>query len=225
MAAGAARVGAAISWPQRGGRRRLAAVVVVACLATAYLIGLVSTRAAVAGGAVNWSGPVSGKGAGLASMTPAQGARSGMSAQGYSNVLWASRPGGEVFFGFELRNRGLVPVTIVGLALRRFDPGVINALAPAGALIESGRSGSMAPFHPVTLGPGASVSVGLVERIICQQTLRRDARLPGHRGDHSYLGDATSPVVVHYQALGVTMSQTVSLQTPVLVVLPYRSCR
>ena len=204
-------------------RGRLLAIV-LACLAAGYLIALASTRLALAGGEVGWSGPVSGKGIGLASMTMAEQARSGMSRQGYSQVLWATRPGGEVSFGFDLHNGGVVPITVVGLELRGFDPGVVNALAQRGALLGPDGRGGMTPFRPVTLGPGASVAVGLTERIRCDQTLRRDARLPGHRGDHSYLGDATSPVVVHYTALGVSMSQTLSLSKPVLVVLPYASC-
>ena len=176
-------------------RGRLLAIV-IACLAAGYLIALVSTRLALAGGAVGWSGPVSGKGIGLASMTMAERARSGMPTQGYSQVLWATRPGGEVSFGFDLQNGGVVPITVLGLELRGFDPGVVNALAPRGAPLGPDGRGGMTPFRPVTLG----------------------------RGDHSYLGDATSPVVVHSKAFGVSMSQTLSLSTPVLVVLPYASC-
>src|SRR5262249_600842 len=42
---------------------------------------------------------------------------------GYSEVLWATRPGGEVSFGFQLHNGGVVPITLTGLALRTFDRG------------------------------------------------------------------------------------------------------
>jgi hypothetical protein len=49
-------------------------------------------------------------------------------------------------------------------------------------------------------------------------------RLPDNRGTCSWLGDATSPVVLRYRVLGVTMSQTVTVATPILVILPYPSC-
>jgi hypothetical protein len=80
----------------------------------------------------------------------------------------------------------------------------------------------MTPFHPVALGPGESVAVALTERVVCDPMIRRDARLPG--AGSSWIGDATSPVILHYRVLGASMSQTVTLAMPVLVVLPYRSC-
>ena len=83
----------------------------------------------------------------------------------------------------------------------------------------------MTPFHPVTVGPGDSLPVGLTERVVCDPTIRRDAGLPGNPAATSWLGDATSPVVLRYRALGVTMSQTVTVAMPVLVVLPYPSCK
>lgn len=85
----------------------------------------------------------------------------------------------------------------------------------------------MTPFHPVALGPGGSVDVGLTERVICDPTIRKDARMMarGHQGDTSVLGQGTSPVVVRYRVLGVTMSQTLSLTRPILVMQYYRSCR
>jgi hypothetical protein len=129
-----------------------------------------------------------------------------------------------VTFGFQVHNGGPVPVTLIGAALRTFDRGVANALVPAGTEIGPG-FGHMAPFHPLTLGPGASLPVGLTERVVCDPTIRRDARLPGNPAATSWTGDATSPVVLRYRALGVTMSQTVSVATPVLVLLPYRSCK
>ena len=58
----------------------------------------------------------------------------------------------------------------------------------------------------------------------CRRAGELIARFESTLGDHSYLGDAISPVVVRYESLGVTMSQTVSLAAPALVVLPYRSC-
>jgi hypothetical protein len=42
--------------------------------------------------------------------------------------------------------------------------------------------------------------------------------------DTSWLGDATSPVVVRYRVLGITMSQTLSIGEPILVMQPYRAC-
>jgi hypothetical protein len=133
------------------------------------------------------------------------------SAPGHGHILWASRPGAEISSGFELHNGGLVPVTVLSVALRGFEPGVINDLSPAGALLGPERSGGLVPFHPVALGPGDSVAVGLTERVVCDPAVRRDARLPDHRGDHSFLGDATSPVVVRYRALGMSISQTLTL--------------
>jgi hypothetical protein len=143
---------------------------------------------------------------------------------GFSQVLWATRPGGEITFGFQVHNAGPVPVTLLGLTLRTFEPGVINALALAGAQIGPG-FGQMTPFHPVTLGPGDSLPVGLTERVVCDQAIRRDARLPGNAAATSWLGDGTSPAVLHYRALGLTMAQTITVAAPVLVVLPYRSCK
>jgi hypothetical protein len=53
------------------------------------------------------------------------------------------------------------------------------------------------------------------------------ARALSNRGqsDTSFLGDATSPVVVRYRVLGVTMAQTLSIAEPILVMLPYRACK
>jgi len=83
------------------------------------------------------------------------------------------------------------------------------------------------PFHPVSLAPGDSVSVGLTERVTCPAIVRHDAQTMASRGqaDTSYAGDATSPVVVHYRVLGLTMSQTLSLDQPLLIMLPYTACR
>ena len=54
-----------------------------------------------------------------------------------------------------------------------------------------------------------------------------DAQTMASRGqaDTSYAGDATSPVVVHYRVLGLTMPQTLSLDQPLLIMLPYTACR
>jgi hypothetical protein len=222
VAAGTTEVAAEAS-PARPGRGRGLAVIIVAALAALYLAAILSTHAALSGSDVGWSGSVAGHGAGLGLITPAEREQAGPTA-GFSPVLWASRPGGEVTFGFTIHNGGPVPVTLVGLALRTFDPGVVNALAPAGVQIGPA-SGQLKPFRPVTVGPGDSLPAAITERVVCDPLIRRDARLPDNRGASSVLGDATSPVVMRYRVLGVTTSQTVSLGSPVLVVLPYRACK
>lgn len=221
MGADVAQIAAGAS-SARPGRGRWLAVISLAAVAAAYLGATGSTHAALSGGFAGWSGVVAGHRDGLASITSAEQAQIGPT-PGFGQVLWATRPGGEVSFGFQVRNGGPVPVTLIGLALRTFDRGVINALAPAGALVGPG-FGQMTQFHPVTIGPGDSLPVGLTERVVCDPRIRRDARLPGNPAATSWLGDATSPVVLHYRALGVTMSQTVAVAMPMLVVLPYRSC-
>lgn len=211
--------------PPRRGRGRWLAIAGVAILAAACLATVVSTHAALSGGFVGWSGGEPGSWPGLALITPAQKAQYGVRTSGYSEVLWASRPGGELFFGFDLHNGGLVPVTILGLKLKGFGPGVINDLAPAGAQLGPGKFGGMRPFHPVTIGPGASLPVALIERVVCDPTVRSDARTIPLSEDTSVFGDATSPVLVRYRALGISTSQTLSLATPVLVMMPYIACR
>ena len=196
----------------------------VAVLAAVYLLAVGSTHPALSGGFVGLSGPVPGKGQGLRSFKITPDILD-PETLGYSSLLWAASPGGEVNFGFYLHNRGPVPVTVLGLKLRGFDPGVARDIVTAGALLGPWPSGTFRPFHPVTVGPGGSVAVGLTVRVVCDPTIRKDARLPDHRGDYSYFGDATSPVVVRYRALGITTSQTLSLTDPVLIMMPYRSCR
>jgi hypothetical protein len=205
-------------------RRRWLALAAVLLTGAAYLAAIGSTHVALSGGFVGWSDPVSGHSLGLGPMTAADQAFTGGQTAGYSSVLWADRPGGEVSFGFSLHNGGLVPVTVLGLRLRGFDPGVINDLVAGGAQLGPGKSGGMTPFHPVTIDAGDSLAAGLTERVACDPNLRRAARQPGGRGGSSWLGDATSPVVVHYRALGVSTAQTLTLATPVLVVMPYRAC-
>jgi hypothetical protein len=205
----------------RRGGWALASLVLV--LAAAYLIAIGSTHAALRAGAAGWSGPVPGKSMGLRPMNAADRALTG-SLPGFSHILWASSPGGEVSFGFTLYNAGPVPVTLLGLRLRGFDPEVANDLSPAGALLGPGHFGGMTPFHPVTLGLGDSVAVALTERVVCDSATRGVAHLP-HRGSTSFIGDTTSPVVVRYRALGMTMSQTLNLKNPLLVVLPDKSCK
>ncbi len=140
-------------------------------------------------------------------------------------MLWANRSGGELAFGFDIHDGGPVPVTLLGVALRGYDPRVVHVLAPAGAQLGPGY-GQMTPFHPVALGPGGDVNVGLTVRVICDPTIRNDARMManGHQADTSVLGQGTSPVVVRYRVLGVTMSQTLSLDQSILVMQYYRSC-
>jgi hypothetical protein len=212
----------------RTGGRRLRrpgwlAVIVVAGLAAVYLTAIGSTHATLTGGFVGWSGVVPRAATGLAWPTAAQREQIGP-LSGYSEVLWASRPGGEVIFGFQIHNAGPVPVTVLSLALHRFDPRTVGVFAPAGAQLGPG-FGQMKPFHPVTLGPGGTVPAGLTERVICAPIIRADARLPGDPAATSVVADSTSPVVVRYRALGITMSQALSLATPVMVALPYRACK
>jgi hypothetical protein len=210
--------------PPRSGRGRgLAAIVIVAALAALCLAAITSTHATLSGGYVGWSDPVGGHRAGLMPLTAAERRQAGPTA-GYSSVLWAGRPGGEVQFGFTIHNGGPVPVTLTGVAVRTFDPGVVNVLAAAGAQLGPVYS-ETTPFRPVTLGPGDSRAVAITERAVCDPTIRRDARLPDNAGAHSVQGDATSPVVLHYRVLGLPASQTLSLGSPVLVLMPYRACR
>jgi hypothetical protein len=197
----------------------------VAVLVAACLVGLWSTHATLSGGSVYWSAPVPGKSLGLKPATGAELAQIGELGD-YSQTMWASRPGGEITFGFELHNGGIVPITV--LSLRPFDPNplAIHDLAPVSALLGPDGHGRLTRFHPVALGPGDSVAVGLTERVICDPTVRKDVVImrSEHQSDTSWLGTATSPVVVHYRVLGLPASQTISLASPVLVVMPYRAC-
>jgi hypothetical protein len=203
--------------PPRPRRRRWlfagAAVLVGACLGALW-----STHATLSGGSVYWSGAVPGKSLGLRPATGAELAQIGELGD-YSQVLWASRPGGEVTFGFDLHNGGIVPMTV--LSLRPLDS---NPLVPVSALLGPDDFGRLRPFHPVALGPGASVAVGLTERVVCDSTIRQDAVAERHRGGSSWTGDLASPIVVHYRVLGLPASQTITLTSPVLVVMPYRAC-
>ncbi len=212
--------------PPRSRRGRWLAIVTVTGLAAVYLAAITSTHPALSASPVGWSGVLPVNSGSLAAPTAAEYASVFPTDQGYGEVLWANRPGGVVTFGFSVHNGGPVPVTLLGVALRTFAPGVVNALAPAGAQLGPG-FGQMTPFHPVALAPGGTVWAGLTERVICDPTIRGDARAMSSRGqpDTSFLGDATSPVVVHYRVLGVTMAQTLSLAEPILVMLPYRACK
>ena len=195
----------------------------MAVLAVLYLVALWSTHATLSGGSVYWSGSAQGKAGGLGPITGAE--RASTHIQGdYGQVLWASRPGSEVTFGFELHNGGIVPVTV--LSLRPFDPHplAIHDLAPVSALLGPDKFGRLTSFHPVALGPGDSVAVGLTERVVCEPVVRQDADGGAAPGGPSWLADATSPVIVHYRVLGLPASQTISLTSPVLVVMPYRAC-
>ncbi len=211
--------------PPRSRRARWFAVG-VALAGALYLAAIWSTHVTFTASAVRWSGPVPGKAVGLSPITAAERAWTGAGSRlgSYRQVLWAARPGGEVALGFDLHNGGPVPVTVLGLRLPGLGSGVIDDLAPGLALLGPGTSGTITPFHPVTLAPGGSAGVGLTEHVVCDPAVRHDARLPGHRGHGSWMGDATSPVVVRYRALGVPTSETLALTAPMLVVMPYRSC-
>lgn len=212
--------------PPRSRRGRWLAAAIAAGLAVVYLVAITSTHAALSGGAVGWSGVLPGKGGSLTSPTAAEYADIFPTDQGYGEVLWATGPGGEVTFGFPVHNGGPVPVTLLGMALPTFDPGVVTVLALARAGLGPG-FGQMKPFHPVALGPGATVLAGLTVRVVCDPTIRRDAIALSNRGqpDTSIQDEATSPLVVRYRVLGVTMSQTLSIADPILVELPYRTCK
>ncbi len=221
MAAQMTGATATAGWAQLRRGRWLAAIV-AAVLAALYLGAITSTHAALSGGFTGWFDVIPGHGAGLGFSTAAQRAQLAPTG-GYSGVLWATGPGGEVSFGLQVHNAGPVPVTILGLALRPADPGVIYALAPAGGPQAGAGFGQLRPLRPVTIGPGSSLAAALTVRVACDRILRADARIPG--AGTSVIGDATSPVVVRYRVLGVTMSQTVSVATPVLIALQYRACR
>lgn len=219
---GADAAGAPPPGPLRPGRGRWLAAIVAGGLIAVLLAALTSTHAVLSGGFVGWSGVV-GKSTGLTTITAAEQAKIGPT-PGYSQVLWASRPGGQVVFGFTIHNGGPVPVTILGVALHTFGPGVVNPLAPGGAQLGPG-FGQLRPFHPSALGPGGSLDVALTQRVVCDPIMADDARRFGNQSAFGWIGDDTSPVVLRYRVLGVPMSQTVSVATPVLVILPYRSCR
>jgi hypothetical protein len=223
VAADIPEVAAAVRPPFPGRGRGRAIIVIVAILAALGVAAITSTHAALSGGDVGWGDPVSGHRAGLLPATAAERQQS-LPTAGYSSVLWASRPGGEVQFGFTIHNGGPVPVTLTGVALRTFDSGVVNVLSAAGSQLGP-VYGQTAPFRPATLGPGDSLPVAITERVVCDPTIRQDARLPDNAGGHSVQGDATSPVVLHYRVLGLPASQTLSLGSPVLVLMPYRACR
>jgi hypothetical protein len=212
--------------PPRSPRGRWLAIATVTGLAAVYLAAITSTHAALSTSPVGWSAVLPANGDSLAAPTSAEYASVFPIDQGYGEVLWANRPGGEVTFGFSVHNGGLAPVILLGVTLPAFAPGVVNALAPGGAQLGPG-VGQMTPFHPVSLAPGGTVRAGLTERVICDPTIRRDARALSNSSqpDTSFLGDATSPVVVRYRVLGVTMAQTLSLAEPILVMLPYRACK
>lgn len=221
MVAGLAEKQAGAGAP-RTRRGRWLALAAAGLLAVAYIAAAASTHVALAAGPLGWADPVAGRSAGLGELTKADRAFIGPT-PGYSLVLWAARPGGEVAVGFEVHNGGPVPVTLLGLALPVY-PGQVHVLAPAGTQLGNSY-GQMKPFHPVALGPGGTVAVGLTERVICDPTIRRDARLPDGRARTAWLSDATSPVIVRYRVLGLTMSQTVSVASPLLVAQPFRACK
>lgn len=209
--------------PPRTGRGRWLALIALGCLVAVYFAAVASTHAALRASPLIWADPLPGRSGGLGPITTAERKWIGP-VRGYSRVLWASRPGGEVAVGFEVHNEGPVPVTLLGLALPVYHPDVVHVFAPAGAQLGNSY-GQMKPFHPVALGPGGTMAVGLTERLICDPTVRLDARMPGDPARTSWLGDATSPVIVRYSVLGLTTSQTVTVPAPLLVVQPYRACK
>jgi hypothetical protein len=211
--------------PRPPRRRRWLAIAIPAVLAAAYLGATGSTHAALSGGSVGWSAVTPASAGSLTEPTAAEYAEVFPTSQAYSRVLWTRMPGGEMSFGFQVHNGGPVPVTLLGVGLRILDPDV-NPMITVGTLLNPGLPHS-GPFHPVSLGPGDSVWVGLTERVTCPAIIRHDAQRMVSLGqaDTSFAGDATSPVVVRYRVLGLTMSQTLSLDQPLLIMLPYTACR
>jgi hypothetical protein len=108
--------------PRRGHWLAVIIVIIVALLAAAYMAAVSYSHAALSGGFTGWSGVVPGHSAGLGSVTSADRALIGPT-PGYSQVLWASRPGGEVTAGFQVHNGGPIAGTLLGLAPRSLYPG------------------------------------------------------------------------------------------------------
>lgn len=84
--------------------------------------------------------------------------------------------------------------------------------------------GRMQPHHPVTVGPGGSVPVALIVRVACGPP-GHDAPAAGPRAAGIWSTGATSPVVVHYQVLGLRMSQTLTVGEPVVVAMCTSACQ
>lgn len=213
--------------PLRRRRRWQWPAIVAACLVAAYLIAISSTHSALrAGAGVNWAGSPANPSSGLGPITSAELAQVGPIAPGNIRVLWASRPGGEFTIGFQLHNENLVPITILGVTLPGKDPGPADALTLAGTLLGPDSSGAMAPFHPITLGAGASATIGLTDRVGCEPNFGRDVRTLRAHGvpPSNFTTSQTGLIVVRYRALGLTSFQTVRLANPIEVVLPYSTC-
>ena len=85
--------------PPRSRRVRWLAIITVTGLAAAYLAAITSTHAALSASPVGWSGVLPVNSGSLATPTAAEYADVFPTDQGYGEVLWANRPGGEVTFG------------------------------------------------------------------------------------------------------------------------------
>jgi hypothetical protein len=92
--------------PPRSRRSRWLAAAIVAGLAAVYPAAITSTHAALSAGAVGWSGLLPVNSGSLTSPTAAEYASVFAATEGYGEVLWAPRPGGEVTFGFPVHNGG-----------------------------------------------------------------------------------------------------------------------
>jgi hypothetical protein len=95
--------------PPRSRRVRWLAIITVTGLAAAYLAAITSTHAALSASPVGWSGVLPVNSGSLATPTAAEYASVFPTQQGYGEVLWANRPGGEVTFGFSVHNGGPRP--------------------------------------------------------------------------------------------------------------------
>jgi hypothetical protein len=183
-------------------------------LIVVYLAAITSTHAALRGD----DGAADVNGNGLTSSNQAE--------DGYDEILSATRPGGKATFGVFVNNKGPVPITVLSVALAQPAPSdVATVLAPAGGARLGWDFGPLTPFHPVTIGPGGTVGAAFSERVVCPTVTRADAGAgSGQPGNSGWLSEVDSPVVVRYRVLGVTMSQTLSLGSPVLVRLRASAC-
>ena len=77
------------------------------------------------------------------------------------------------------------------------------------------------PSHFPSLDQWTSAGDSSV-RVICDEFVRQDVRR--YNAGNSIIAGPTNPVVVRYQALGITMAQTIKLSDPVLLVMKYAAC-
>lgn len=209
MATSAAEAVVTVRTQGRWRRRCVAAAIVVVL----YLAAITSTHAALSGDAAG------------AFAVPSDSLTSPTFENG--EVMSATRPGGEVTFGFFVHNRGPVPITLLSVTLARSaSADAATVLAPVGGGQLGWDIGPLTPFRPFTLGPGGTAGAAFSERVVCAPVTRADASADsGRPGNSGWLSEAANPVVVRYRVLGITMSQTLSLASPVLVRMPVSACK